>query len=66
MLSDAMDASAAAYHVGYMSRSQFTREYSRLFGVPPLWDVEQIRQQPQPAELRSRIWIDGLLSIRTT
>jgi AraC-like DNA-binding protein len=51
MLADAMDASAAAYHVGYVSRSQFTREYSRLFGAPPLRDVEQARQQPQPAEL---------------
>jgi transcriptional regulator GlxA family with amidase domain len=51
MLSNVMDASAAAYHVGYVSRSQFSREYSRLFGAPPLRDVEQIRQQPQPAEL---------------
>ena len=51
MLTDAMDASAAAYHVGYFSRSQFTREYSRLFGAPPFRDVEQIRQQSQPAEL---------------
>jgi AraC-like DNA-binding protein len=51
MLVEAMDASAAAYHVGYASRSQFTREYSRLFGAPPFRDVEQIRQQPQPAEL---------------
>jgi AraC-like DNA-binding protein len=51
MLVEAMDASAAAYHVGYVSRSQFTREYSRLFGAPPLRDVEQVRQQPQPAEL---------------
>jgi len=51
MLAEAMDASAAAYHVGYVSRSQFTREYSRLFGAPPFRDVEQIRQQSQPAEL---------------
>jgi AraC-like DNA-binding protein len=51
MLVEAMDASAAAYHVGYFSRSQFTREYSRLFGTPPFRDVEQIRQQSQPAEL---------------
>jgi AraC-like DNA-binding protein len=43
MLTDAMDASAAAYHVGYASRSQFSREYSRLFGAPPLRDVEQAR-----------------------
>jgi AraC-like DNA-binding protein len=51
MLVEAMDASAAAYHVGYVSRSQFTREYSRLFGAPPFRDVEQIRQQPQPADV---------------
>jgi AraC-like DNA-binding protein len=44
MLTDAMDASAAAYHVGYVSRSQFSREYSRLFGAPPLRDVELARQ----------------------
>ena len=43
MLANAMDASAAAYHVGYASRSQFSREYSRLFGSPPRRDVEQIR-----------------------
>jgi AraC-like DNA-binding protein len=54
MLVEALDASAAAYHVGYVSRTQFTREYSRLFGAPPLRDVEQIRQQPQPAELSGR------------
>jgi AraC-like DNA-binding protein len=51
MLVEAMDASAAAYQVGYVSRSQFSREYSRLFGAPPLRDVEQARQQPQAAEL---------------
>jgi AraC-like DNA-binding protein len=51
MLAEAMDASAAAYHVGYVSRSQFTREYSRLFGAPPFRDVKQIREQSQPTEL---------------
>jgi AraC-like DNA-binding protein len=51
MLTDATDASAAAYHVGYASRSQFTHGYSRLFGTPPFRDAEQIRQQSQPAEL---------------
>jgi AraC-like DNA-binding protein len=45
MLTDAMDASAAGYHVGYASRSQFSREYSRLFGAPPVRDVELARQQ---------------------
>jgi AraC-like DNA-binding protein len=46
MLVEAMDASAAAYHVGYVSRSQFTREYRRLFGASSFRDVEQIRQRP--------------------
>jgi len=51
MLVETMDAAAAAYHVGYVSRSQFSREYRRLFGAPPVRDVEKARQQPQPAEL---------------
>jgi len=45
MFAHGMDASAAAYHVGYASRSQFSREYSRLFGAPPRRDVEQIRSR---------------------
>jgi AraC-like DNA-binding protein len=45
MLTDAMDASAAVYHVGYASCSQFSREYSRLFGAPPFRDVGLARQQ---------------------
>lgn len=35
MLSDAVSAANAAYQVGYQSASQFSREYARLFGVPP-------------------------------
>jgi AraC-like DNA-binding protein len=34
--SQAMDAATAAYDVGYESPSQFSREYRRLFGSPPL------------------------------
>ncbi|MFM0642174.1 AraC family transcriptional regulator, partial [Paraburkholderia metrosideri] len=30
--------------VGYDSPSQFSREYSRLFGAPPLRDVSQLRR----------------------
>src|ERR1700721_4152749 len=51
MLVEALDAPAAAHHGGYARGSHYTREYSRLFGAPPLRDVEQIRQQPQTAEL---------------
>ncbi|HJR28560.1 MAG TPA: AraC family transcriptional regulator CmrA, partial [Pseudomonas sp.] len=35
--------SAAGYRVGYESPSQFSREYSRLFGAPPLRDLARLR-----------------------
>jgi len=40
---EAMTASSAAYRVGYESVSQFTREYSRMFGQPPGRDTELSR-----------------------
>ena len=40
---DAMDATTAAYEVGYESVSQFSREYSRFFGQPPMRDVKSLR-----------------------
>ncbi|MBD2565665.1 MULTISPECIES: AraC family transcriptional regulator [Nostoc] len=36
MLAENADATRAAYQVGYESPSQFSREYSRLFGAPPI------------------------------
>lgn len=44
MLTDQMDAANAAFQVGYESPSQFSREYSRLFGAPPLRDIANLRQ----------------------
>ena len=44
MLTDHVDAATAAFHVGYESPSQFNREYSRLFGAPPLRDITSLRQ----------------------
>ena len=38
-----IDASAAGYKVGYESPSQFSREYSRLFGAPPVRDLARLR-----------------------
>ena len=43
MLSDGTDAATAAFNVGYESPSQFSREYTRLFGAPPRRDVEALR-----------------------
>ncbi|MEK9712295.1 MAG: AraC family transcriptional regulator [Thalassolituus sp.] len=44
MLAEHLDASKAAYEVGYESPSQFSREYSRLFGAPPAKDIRQLSQ----------------------
>jgi len=43
MLHDGLDAASAAFEVGYESASQFNREYSRLFGQPPMRDVKARR-----------------------
>ena len=40
MVGESMDASGAAFKVGYESPSQFSREYSRFFGLSPKRDVE--------------------------
>lgn len=47
MVSDAMDAITASRLVGYVSASQFSRDYSRFFGNPPKRDVAGMRQQTQ-------------------
>ena len=39
MLAGVANAETAAYQVGYESPSQFSREYSRMFGAPPRRDV---------------------------
>ena len=44
MLTENHDASTAAFQVGYESPSQFSREYGRLFGTPPLRDITNLRQ----------------------
>jgi AraC-like DNA-binding protein len=40
MLMDGLDATTAAYEVGYENISQFSREYSRFFGLPPSRDIK--------------------------
>lgn len=44
MLVDHFDAATAAFQVGYESPSQFSREYNRLFGQPPLRDITSLRE----------------------
>jgi len=44
MLNERLEAATAAFRVGYESPSQFSREYGRLFGLPPKRDIAQLMQ----------------------
>jgi len=43
MLVEGLDAASAAFEVGYESPSQFSREYKRFFGTPPMQDIKAQR-----------------------
>jgi len=43
MLAKSTDAAQTAYQIGYESPSQFSREYSRMFGAPPMRDIERLQ-----------------------
>jgi AraC-like DNA-binding protein len=43
LLADPADVAGAGHAVGYTSASQFSREYRRLFGVPPGRDAVQLQ-----------------------
>lgn len=42
MLNNGLDAASAAFEVGYESATQFSREYSRFFGQPPMRDIRAL------------------------
>ena len=43
MIGEQLDAASAGYQVGYDDASHFNREYKRLFGLPPMRDIERLR-----------------------
>ncbi|HLV99346.1 MAG TPA: AraC family transcriptional regulator [Ktedonobacterales bacterium] len=51
LLGEDLDATRAAYRVGYQDVSHFNREYKSLFGVPPMRDVHRLRQAAE-----ERVW----------
>lgn len=46
ILSESLDAANAAHRVGYESPSQFSREYKRVFGAPPMRDIAHLKAAP--------------------
>jgi len=48
MLNNGLDAASAAFEVGYESATQFSREYSRFFGQPPMRDVRALLSPDAP------------------
>jgi AraC-like DNA-binding protein len=59
MAHEGHNASTAAAKVGYQSPTQFSREYRRLFGVPPRQDVAALRVETQPTTERLRRGPEG-------
>ena len=44
LLTESADASEVAFRIGYESPSQFSREYSRMFGSPPKTDIKRLKE----------------------
>jgi AraC-like DNA-binding protein len=55
MFIEHLDAATAAFRVGYESPSQFSREYSRLFGNSPVRDISNLRQMTDSAPVQATV-----------
>lgn len=48
MLGEDLDATSAAYQVGYNDAAYFNRDYKSLFGNPPMRDIQRLREAANP------------------
>ncbi|MCM3172290.1 AraC family transcriptional regulator [Paenibacillus sp. MER 99-2] len=44
LFAESLEAAEVGYQVGYESPSQFSREYAKMFGLPPIRDVKRLRE----------------------
>lgn len=51
LLFEPHDAASVAFSVGYESASQFSREYARMFGMPPVRDAARFKTPTKPQTL---------------
>ncbi len=45
LVGEHIDAATAGFRVGYDDASHFNRDYKRLFGTPPMRDLERLREK---------------------
>ncbi|UII69836.1 AraC family transcriptional regulator [Pseudomonas sp. HN11] len=53
MVAEAVDAAGAGFRVGYESPSQFSRDYVRMFGLPPAKDAGRLRRDAPTVEVQA-------------
>jgi AraC-like DNA-binding protein len=52
LLAQTAGAGDVGFRVGYESASQFSREYARLFGLPPIQDIKRVMASPSALHTR--------------
>jgi AraC-like DNA-binding protein len=46
MLGEQLDSASTAFRLGYHDAAHFSREFKSLFGIPPVRDLQRLREMP--------------------